>query len=66
MVSLVVIVTACQGDLSRAFSEGGVGENVNFKICVCQHNSTEKKLKLIIVFFWVIFLIQKYPVFIII
>ena len=31
--SLVVIVTAWQGDLSRAFSEGGVGEKVNFKIC---------------------------------
>ena len=28
--SLVVIVTAWQGDLSRAFSEGGVGEKVNF------------------------------------
>ena len=33
MFSLVVIVTAWQGDLSRAFSEGGVGEKVNFKIC---------------------------------
>ena len=31
--SLVVIVTAWQGDLSRAFSEGGVGEKVNFKMC---------------------------------
>ena len=30
MFSLVVIVTAWQGDLSRAFSEGGVGEKVNF------------------------------------
>ena len=29
--SLVVIVTAWQGDLSRAFSEGGVSEKVNFK-----------------------------------
>ena len=27
----VVIVTAWQGDLSRAFSEGGVSEKVNFK-----------------------------------
>ena len=33
MFSLVVIVTAWQGDLSRAFSEGGVGEKVNFKMC---------------------------------
>ena len=31
--SLVVIVTAWQGDLSRAFSEAGVGEKVNFKMC---------------------------------
>ena len=29
----LVIVTAWQGYLSRAFSEGGVGEKVNFKIC---------------------------------
>ena len=31
--SLGVIVTAWQGDLSRALSEGGVGEKVNLKIC---------------------------------
>ena len=30
MFSLVVIVTAWQGDLGRAFREGGVGEKVNF------------------------------------
>ena len=29
--SIVVIVTAWQGDLSREFSEGGVSEKVNFK-----------------------------------
>ena len=89
MFSLVVVVTAWQGDLSRAFSEGGVGENVNFKICIykleikcCLHPMTTKcsydhekvctninqlfffKL-IIVVFFWVYFLIKKYPVFII-
>ena len=31
MFSLVVIVTAWQGYLSRAFSEGGVGEKVKFR-----------------------------------
>ena len=49
MFSLVVIVTAWQGDLSRAFSEGGVGENVNFtdlyhklEIKYCLHPMTTK------------------------